>query len=222
VVGEAGVNSARKLKMTPGSCNVFADLGFSPEEASLLQIRADLMNELRLVIETRGWTQTAAARELGVSQQRIGDLVRGKGARQGQALPFASREPFGVTRHRRTKPSPCRPAAAERRTRRLGAALMRLLLDSHAFLWWATDSPQLSAAARAAISDPRNEILVSAASAWEISAKQRLGKLSGVPQATVRFNELVLLDGFIHLAVAKSCFLPPVACSRPDSLNGLR
>lgn len=67
-----------KLKMTPGSGNVFADLGFSPEEASLLQMRADLMNELRLVIETRGWTQVAAARELGVSQSRVSDLVRGK------------------------------------------------------------------------------------------------------------------------------------------------
>ncbi len=67
-----------KLKMTPGSGNVFADLGFSPEEASLLQMRADLMNELRLVIETRGWTQMATARELGVSQSRVSDLVRGK------------------------------------------------------------------------------------------------------------------------------------------------
>ena len=67
-----------KLKMTPGSGNVFADLGFSPEESSLLQMRANLMNELRLVIETRGWTQVAAARELGVSQSRVSDLVRGK------------------------------------------------------------------------------------------------------------------------------------------------
>lgn len=67
-----------KLKMTPGSGNVFADLGFSPEEASLLQMRADLMNELRQVIEARGWTQVAAARELGVSQSRVSDLVRGK------------------------------------------------------------------------------------------------------------------------------------------------
>lgn len=64
--------------MTAGSGNVFADLGFSPEEASLLQMRADLMNELRQVIEARGWTQVAAARELGISQSRVSDLVRGK------------------------------------------------------------------------------------------------------------------------------------------------
>ena len=67
-----------KLKMTPGSGNVFADLGFSPEEAALLQMRADLMNELRRVIEAHGWTQVAAARELGISQSRMSDLVRGK------------------------------------------------------------------------------------------------------------------------------------------------
>jgi predicted XRE-type DNA-binding protein len=57
---------------------VFADLGFLPEEASLLQMRADLMNELRLTIESRGWTQAVAARELRISQSRVSDLVRGK------------------------------------------------------------------------------------------------------------------------------------------------
>ena len=64
--------------MTSGTGNVFADLGFAPEEASLLQMRVDLMNELRLVIVVRAWTQVVAARELGVSQSRISDLVRGK------------------------------------------------------------------------------------------------------------------------------------------------
>ena len=67
-----------KPKMTSGTGNVFADLGFAPEEASLLQMRVDLMNELRLVIVVRAWTQVVAARELGVSQSRISDLVRGK------------------------------------------------------------------------------------------------------------------------------------------------
>lgn len=67
-----------KPKMTSGTGNVFADLGFAPEEASLLQMRVDLMNELRLVIVARAWTQVVAARELGVSQSRISDLVRGK------------------------------------------------------------------------------------------------------------------------------------------------
>ena len=67
-----------KPNMTPGSGNVFADLGFASEEAALLQMRAYLMNELRQVIEASEWTQVVAARELGVSQSRVSDLVRGK------------------------------------------------------------------------------------------------------------------------------------------------
>ncbi|MDE3077543.1 MAG: type II toxin-antitoxin system VapC family toxin [Chloroflexota bacterium] len=54
---------------------------------------------------------------------------------------------------------------------------MRLLLDTHALLWWLADV-ELSAEARQAIADPANEIVVSAASAWEISIKQALNKLS--------------------------------------------
>ena len=67
-----------KPKMTSGTGNVFAVLGFAPEEASLLQMRVDLMNELQRVVAARGWTQVVAARELGVGQSRISDLVRGK------------------------------------------------------------------------------------------------------------------------------------------------
>lgn len=78
---------------------------------------------------------------------------------------------------------------------------MRLLLDTHALLWWFTDDPRLSAVARELIGDEANEILVSAASAWEIAAKQRLGKLDQVPDAARRFAELVEADGFIHLPV---------------------
>ncbi len=54
---------------------------------------------------------------------------------------------------------------------------MRLLLDTHALLWWLFDDPRLSETGRSAIADPDNEILVSAASGWEISTKHRLGKL---------------------------------------------
>ena len=78
---------------------------------------------------------------------------------------------------------------------------MRLLLDTHAWLWWLTDDPRLSAPARRAISDARNEVFVSAASAWEISTKQRLGKLGGLPAVTGRFAELVQADGFAHLDI---------------------
>ncbi len=53
---------------------------------------------------------------------------------------------------------------------------MRLLLDTHAFLWFITDDPQLSTVAKGHISDANNEVLVSPASYWEIAIKVRLGK----------------------------------------------
>ena len=52
-----------------------------------------------------------------------------------------------------------------------------LLLDTHIVLWWLLDSPELPAAARAAISAGNSRVVVSAASGWEIAAKHRLGKL---------------------------------------------
>ena len=54
---------------------------------------------------------------------------------------------------------------------------MRLLLDTHALLWWIFDSADLSTPARRAIAEPDNAILVSSAAAWEIATKHRLGKL---------------------------------------------
>jgi predicted XRE-type DNA-binding protein len=60
------------------SGNVFTDLGFAPEEAALLAMRAQLMADLRDTIAREKWTQTEAAKVLGVSQSRVSDLVRGK------------------------------------------------------------------------------------------------------------------------------------------------
>jgi len=54
---------------------------------------------------------------------------------------------------------------------------MKLLLDTHTFLWWNTEDPQLSARARELIADGQNEIFLSAASVWEISIKTAKGKL---------------------------------------------
>ena len=58
---------------------------------------------------------------------------------------------------------------------------MRALLDTHTFLWWITDRPQLSARAREIISDGSNELFLSAASGWEIAIKI-LPILSADPQ----------------------------------------
>ncbi len=55
---------------------------------------------------------------------------------------------------------------------------MTLLLDTHAFLWFVWDDPQLSATAKAAIEDPSNRKLVSVASCWEIAIKAGSGKLT--------------------------------------------
>ncbi|MBS0368448.1 MAG: XRE family transcriptional regulator [Proteobacteria bacterium] len=60
------------------SGNVFADLGFSAEEATLLNLRAGLMVSLREAIAENGWTQQQAAERLGIGQSRVSDLVRGK------------------------------------------------------------------------------------------------------------------------------------------------
>ncbi len=60
------------------SGNVFLDLGFSPDEAAVLQMRADLMAELRKAIKARKLTQAKAAKLLKVSQSRVSDLMTGK------------------------------------------------------------------------------------------------------------------------------------------------
>ena len=60
------------------SGNVFSDLGYPPEEAAILQMRADLMADLRKFIKTKKLTQAKAAEILGVSQSRVSDLARGK------------------------------------------------------------------------------------------------------------------------------------------------
>ena len=67
-----------KERITKSKGNVFVDLGFSREEATVLAMRADLMARLRKLIANRGWTQEQAAARLGISQSRVSDLVRGK------------------------------------------------------------------------------------------------------------------------------------------------
>ncbi len=59
---------------------------------------------------------------------------------------------------------------------------MRAILDTHALLWWLVDDARLSDKVRTLIGNADNEMLVSAASAWEISTKHRLGKLPEAAQ----------------------------------------
>lgn len=67
-----------KESIVKSSGNIFIDLGYSPEEAAILQMRADLMAKLRKFIEAKKITQADAAKILCISQSRISDLVTGK------------------------------------------------------------------------------------------------------------------------------------------------
>ncbi len=77
---------------------------------------------------------------------------------------------------------------------------MRLLLDAHALLWWLADDPALGSAARDLIADPANEVLVSAATVWEISIKQALGKL----EAPDDLVDTLATEGFIEAPILAS------------------
>ena len=78
---------------------------------------------------------------------------------------------------------------------------MRVLLDTHALLWWWDDSPKLSERARSLILDTDNAILVSAASGWEIATKFRLGRPGFGADAFHRHREMLEADGFGILGI---------------------
>ncbi|MBM4213787.1 MAG: type II toxin-antitoxin system VapC family toxin [Gammaproteobacteria bacterium] len=78
---------------------------------------------------------------------------------------------------------------------------MRVLLDTHTLLWWWTDSPRLSGTAREVIAGPENEVFVSAASIWEMRTKQRLGKLSLLPDLGVHVGEFLQKSRFTVLDI---------------------
>ncbi len=67
-----------KERVTKSSGNIFLDLGFPPEEAAILQMRAEIMADLRKFITTKKLTQAKAAELFGVSQSRVSDLIRDK------------------------------------------------------------------------------------------------------------------------------------------------
>jgi PIN domain nuclease of toxin-antitoxin system len=79
---------------------------------------------------------------------------------------------------------------------------VRLLLDTHALIWWLAGDEALSAPAKAAIADIGNDVLVSAASAWEIATKHRLGKLPGAKILVADLAGAVAAQGFLELPVS--------------------
>lgn len=79
---------------------------------------------------------------------------------------------------------------------------MELLLDTHALLWWLDGDERLSLTARSFIADKSNVVLVSAASAWEIATKVRIGKLPGAVEVAERFVEVVREQDFNLLSIS--------------------
>ena len=78
---------------------------------------------------------------------------------------------------------------------------MRLLLDTHAFLWWLDGDRRLPARIRALIGEPGNDVLVSAASVWEIATKARLGKLPGATDVAADVPACIDSQGFVALPI---------------------
>ncbi len=79
---------------------------------------------------------------------------------------------------------------------------MRLLLDTHAFIWWLSDNKLLSAPAHEAVAEPANVVFVSAASAWEIATKRRIGKLPLANRLVGKLGRVLAREQFLELPIA--------------------
>jgi PIN domain nuclease of toxin-antitoxin system len=79
---------------------------------------------------------------------------------------------------------------------------VRLLLDTHALIWWISDNSALSATAYDAIGDADSQVYVSAASAWEIATKHRLGKLPVTDLLAADLSRAIADEGFTELAIS--------------------
>ena len=100
---------------------------------------------------------------------------------------------------------------------------MRALLDTHVFLWWNLDDPQLSPVARDFIADGGNTLYLSAASAWEIAIKTAKGRLT-LPEPADRYvatrlnlHHILVLPVEVSHALAV-CNLPPLHTDPFDRL----
>ena len=78
---------------------------------------------------------------------------------------------------------------------------MRLLLDTHSLIWWLEGSGRLSAPAQRAIADEENDVLISAASAWEIATKYRLGKMPSAEALARDVPGAIASQGFAELPI---------------------
>ena len=81
---------------------------------------------------------------------------------------------------------------------------MIVLLDTCTLLWWWSEPERLSGRSTALISDPGNTVLVSAASAWEVSTKHRVGKYPSGGRVIGEWAERILGDRFQELTITSS------------------
>ena len=79
---------------------------------------------------------------------------------------------------------------------------MKVLLDTHAFLWWLDGDKRLPVKIRKLLADVHNEILVSAASAWEVTTKYRIGKLPNAELIAKQFSQCIADQGFTSLSIS--------------------
>jgi PIN domain nuclease of toxin-antitoxin system len=79
---------------------------------------------------------------------------------------------------------------------------VKVLLDTHALLWWLDGDRRLSKLARRIIGNEENAVLVSAASAWEICTKFRLGKLPGAAEVAADVKGCLDSQGFVPLPIS--------------------
>ena len=83
-----------------------------------------------------------------------------------------------------------------------GSKLLRVLLDTHALLWWFSDDQSLSISARKVIAASKNTIVVSAASAWQIATKVRIGKLPIAVDLAANLLQHLEQESFTVMAVS--------------------
>jgi len=89
---------------------------------------------------------------------------------------------------------------------------VKLLLDTHTFIWWDSDPAKLSATALALCSDPANELILSVTSVWEMQIKHQLGKLS---------LRLPLRDIVTHQQATNGVIVLPILPEHVFALDGL-
>jgi PIN domain nuclease of toxin-antitoxin system len=100
---------------------------------------------------------------------------------------------------------------------------MRLLLDTHAFLWLALNDRRLSTAARAVVTDPNNDVLLSPASYWEIAIKIRTGeyKLPGPYEPFIRRQLRQNRLRILHISVAHTAAVATLPFQYRDPFDRL-